>query len=372
MQVLAFKERAGALKQELENERQRCCKVGGVVGGGRHRCRLRTGKFEAAIEGQRYTGPLCNIHNAVPHASYWHCPGPAAIVPCPGGGRHLPTPTVVFTSLLCPTTLNLVSVQAKEAAESLYNERMKMELQAQVGGAAARLQQVACQAGSWWSCFVAGQVGGDKEEESRALQERGVILPGSYPAAPLSQSLLVGLALPVPQPPPPYLPLSCWHRHSSMSAAFRSWKCTHSAAMPAVVGSKLCIEAAAPGCPVAQAASEKAAWCASVMSPVPSHKQRSSSSPKAEKGGSLAVRHHNPHRRLRLLPSCSACLPACPAAGAALFAAPSPSLLRNGGSVLDYIPRAEHLRLLEARLAAKESDMQLQLNSRVAQASWRD
>lgn len=46
--------------------------------------------------------------------------------------------------------------------------------------------------------------------------------------------------------------------------------------------------------------------------------------------------------------------------------------LRPGGSVLDYIPRAEHLRLLEARLAAKESDAQLELNSRVAQARlWR-
>lgn len=39
------------------------------------------------------------------------------------------------------------------------------------------------------------------------------------------------------------------------------------------------------------------------------------------------------------------------------------------GSVLDYIPRAEHLRQLEGRLAAKEADMQLELGSRVAQVS---
>eukprot|EP00887_Chlorella_sp_A99_P000610 scaffold5.g610.t1 len=38
------------------------------------------------------------------------------------------------------------------------------------------------------------------------------------------------------------------------------------------------------------------------------------------------------------------------------------------GSVLDYIPRAEHVRLLEARLAAKDADMQLELGARVHQA----
>lgn len=37
--------------------------------------------------------------------------------------------------------------------------------------------------------------------------------------------------------------------------------------------------------------------------------------------------------------------------------------------MLDYIPRGEHVRLLEARLAAKEGDLQLEMSSRVAQAS---
>jgi hypothetical protein len=37
--------------------------------------------------------------------------------------------------------------------------------------------------------------------------------------------------------------------------------------------------------------------------------------------------------------------------------------------VLDYIPRAEHVRLLEARLAAKEGDLQLEMGTRMAQAS---
>jgi hypothetical protein len=55
-----------------------------------------------------------------------------------------------------------------------------------------------------------------------------------------------------------------------------------------------------------------------------------------------------------------------PAGGVGLLCPGSPALC---GSVLDYIPRAEHLRLLEGRLAAKEADLQLELGSRVAQAS---
>lgn len=46
-------------------------------------------------------------------------------------------------------------------------------------------------------------------------------------------------------------------------------------------------------------------------------------------------------------------------------ASPTPS---GRGAVLEYIPRAEHLRILEARLAAKEGDAQLELSGRVAQA----
>ena len=54
------------------------------------------------------------------------------------------------------------------------------------------------------------------------------------------------------------------------------------------------------------------------------------------------------------------------AGGVGLLCPGSPALR---GSVLDYIPRAEHLRQLEGRLAAKEADLQLELGSRVAQAS---
>lgn len=50
-------------------------------------------------------------------------------------------------------------------------------------------------------------------------------------------------------------------------------------------------------------------------------------------------------------------------------ASPTPS--GRGGAVLEYIPRAEHLRILEARLAAKEGDAQLELSGRVAQVGRR-
>ncbi|PRW58913.1 hypothetical protein C2E21_2665 [Chlorella sorokiniana] len=60
---------------------------------------------------------------------------------------------------------------------------------------------------------------------------------------------------------------------------------------------------------------------------------------------------------------------ACGGSGAAVASCASPGpRLGAGSSVLDYIPRAEHLRILEGRLAAKEGDMQLELASRVAQA----
>lgn len=36
-------------------------------------------------------------------------------------------------------------------------------------------------------------------------------------------------------------------------------------------------------------------------------------------------------------------------------------------TILDYIPRSEHVRVLESRLAAKESDMAVEMNSRVNQ-----
>lgn len=73
---------------------------------------------------------------------------------------------------------------------------------------------------------------------------------------------------------------------------------------------------------------------------------------------------------LVLLPH-ACCLPTH-AGGSGLLGCASPGPLRGvagSGSVLDYIPRAEHVRLLEARLAAKEADAQLELNSRVAQVS---
>ena len=52
------------------------------------------------------------------------------------------------------------------------------------------------------------------------------------------------------------------------------------------------------------------------------------------------------------------------------FSPGATAVLRPGGSMLDYIPRAEHLRLLEMRLAAKDADIQTELNSRVAQVDW--
>lgn len=61
------------------------------------------------------------------------------------------------------------------------------------------------------------------------------------------------------------------------------------------------------------------------------------------------------------------CLLSHAAGGVGLLCPGSPAV--RGGSVLDYIPRGEHLRQLEGRLAAKEADLQLELGSRVAQAS---
>ncbi len=40
-------------------------------------------------------------------------------------------------------------------------------------------------------------------------------------------------------------------------------------------------------------------------------------------------------------------------------------------SILNYIPRSEHVRVLESRLAAKESDMTVEMNSRVNQVGPR-
>jgi hypothetical protein len=71
-----------------------------------------------------------------------------------------------------------------------------------------------------------------------------------------------------------------------------------------------------------------------------------------------------PTRNLRH-PPIAACPFACLPAGGAAARPGSPAGLR--GSVLDYIPRGEHVRLLEARLAAKEGDMQLEMGSRLAQ-----
>lgn len=45
----------------------------------------------------------------------------------------------------------------------------------------------------------------------------------------------------------------------------------------------------------------------------------------------------------------------------------SPARGPGGGGVLDYIPRAEHARILDARLAAKEADAAAQLSTRLAQ-----
>lgn len=50
---------------------------------------------------------------------------------------------------------------------------------------------------------------------------------------------------------------------------------------------------------------------------------------------------------------------------------PSPGGTAGRGGVLDYIPRVEHLRILDARLTAKEADAAAQLASRMAQARGR-
>lgn len=60
----------------------------------------------------------------------------------------------------------------------------------------------------------------------------------------------------------------------------------------------------------------------------------------------------------------------CPAGAGAIGAAASAAAAATGATILDYIPRSEHVRVLESRLAAKESDMAVEMNSRVSQVQY--